>query len=80
MPKFVKKKMNVNFVCKLCKIYSIQNSPVILVSDVLCSFKFIVLIGIVILSSFRFFLKLDLRKTFVGSFLFIAVTSKMPDL
>ena len=49
------KNMNVNFKCQLCLIYSIHNSPVIFGFEVLCSFKLMVLIGIVILCSFCIF-------------------------
>ena len=66
-----------NFTSQSCIIYSIQNSPVIFI---LCSFKLIVLIGIDILCSFCICETELLRKIFVGPFLFIAFSSKMPDL
>ena len=78
LPKFFKKK-NVDIKCLLCIIYSIQNSSVIFGFGILCSFKLIVSIGDVILCSFLICETWLLRKNFVGPFLFIAATSKMPD-
>ena len=69
-----------NFTSQSCIIYSIQNSPVKFRFDILRSFKQIVLIGIDILCSFCICETWLLRKNVVGSFLFIAFLSKVPDL